>query len=309
LPVVAITAVLLAAPRADAAITFGQLDDFQGSTTLGWREGAGSPNPPAVVLNGGPGGAGDAFLQNVAIGGFGAGGRQVMFNQAQWAGDYMTAGVTRIEMKLRNLGQTTLSMRVALTSASSTRYGSTDAITLPAGSDWQIATFELSPSALTLLSGNDTVPQLLATVTEVRLLSAASGPSHLGDAIASAVGVDAIRALRLPGDANFDGATNFADLVVLAQHYNRVGGQAWRDGDFNFDGNVAFADLVLLAQNYNRTSAMAPVAVNAGDVGGAAFQHDWALARALVPEPSLALLSAGGLTAAAQRRRRRSRDG
>jgi hypothetical protein len=41
-------------------------------------------------------------------------------------------------------------------------------------------------------------------------------------------------------------------------------GKTWSQGDFNSDGNVNFADLVILAQNYNRSlpaAAAAPLTV------------------------------------------------
>jgi autotransporter-associated beta strand protein len=62
------------------------------------------------------------------------------------------------------------------------------------------------------------------------------------------------------GDANLDGIVNFADLLVVAQNFNRTldtHGNAidWADGDFNYDGKVNFADLLLVAQNFNKRLA------------------------------------------------------
>lgn len=58
------------------------------------------------------------------------------------------------------------------------------------------------------------------------------------------------------GDFNYDGTTNFSDLVTLAQHYNQTSGATFATGDANYDGTVGFADLVLLAQNYNQSIAL-----------------------------------------------------
>ena len=55
----------------------------------------------------------------------------------------------------------------------------------------------------------------------------------------------------LTGDANDDGAVNFQDLLILAQHYNKPGGLA--EGDFNDDGAIGFDDLLILAQHYGQT--------------------------------------------------------
>jgi hypothetical protein len=84
---------------------------------------------------------------------------------------------------------------------------------------------------------------------------------------------------QLPGDANLDGRVDFADLVVLAQHYN-ARTDLWSEGDFTGDGNVDFADLVQLAQNYG--SPAPPLAVSAISE---AYASDVARAFASVPEP------------------------
>jgi hypothetical protein len=100
------------------------------------------------------------------------------------------------------------------------------------------------------------------------------------------------------GDANIDGAVNFADLVLLAQNYNSVTSR-WFKGDFDYSGVTNFADLVSLAQNYNQGTAGV-----VGDVSafGGGFAADWALAQTLVPEPTS--LAAVGLLGAMLRRRR-----
>src|SRR5438067_12183308 len=84
---------------------------------------------------------------------------------------------------------------------------------------------------------------------------------------------------QLPGDATFDGKVDFADLVVVAQHYNTPPGTAiWADGDFNGDGNVDFADLVSLAQHYSGAAGI-PIAGAAP-----AFDADAKVAFDSVPE-------------------------
>jgi hypothetical protein len=81
------------------------------------------------------------------------------------------------------------------------------------------------------------------------------------------------------GDANGDRTVSFADLVVVAQHYN-TGGASWATGDFDGNGSVGFTDLVLLAQNYAPAGASSPSF-------SPAFEADWRLAS--VPEPSAPL--------------------
>jgi len=40
--------------------------------------------------------------------------------------------------------------------------------------------------------------------------------------------------------------------LVVAQNYNKTG-ETWSQGDFNYDGVVNFADLLIVAQQYNKT--------------------------------------------------------
>jgi hypothetical protein len=81
------------------------------------------------------------------------------------------------------------------------------------------------------------------------------------------------------GDADFDGAVDFADLLTLAQNYGAASGKWWADGDFDFDGSVGFSDLLALAQNYQADN----------------LSEKWAHARALVPEPTALVLLGGGV--------------
>ena len=100
---------------------------------------------------------------------------------------------------------------------------------------------------------------------------------------------DALGTLLKDGDTDFNGSTNFNDLLTLAKHYT-LSTDRWSDGDFNLDGVVNFDDLLGLARNYDTT-------------GGStasfdpAFAADWTLARGLAPEPTalLALTAAGTL--------------
>jgi hypothetical protein len=53
-----------------------------------------------------------------------------------------------------------------------------------------------------------------------------------------------------PGDANTDGAMDFADFVTVSNHYGQFGG--WSEGDFNGDQRVNFADFVALSNHYGQ---------------------------------------------------------
>jgi hypothetical protein len=115
--------------------------------------------------------------------------------------------------------------------------------------------------------------------------------------------VDVLVAHTKYGDANLDGAVDFADLVLLAQNYNQPSNRFWANGDFTYDGAVNFADLTKLAQNYN--SRMPADAIPGAS---AAFSSDVERAFATVPEPATHwLLAAVAATSMARRRRRSSR--
>jgi hypothetical protein len=284
----------LAVARADAAVTFGQLDTFQDGTTMGWVQGVASPAQPVNVPTGGPGGEGDRFLQNVSTGEFGPGGKQIVFNQQQWAGDYNAARVTRIDASVANLGAAPLYLRVALSSGSGDRFGSRAAVELPPDGAWRRVSFDLTADALAQIGGANGLASTLSNVVTLRLLSAQGGPSFTGDDVVGTLGVDDIRALRLPGDANFDGRVDSADLLVARRHLgNRAASVTWAEGDFNFDGRVSAADFILLRRNFG-TSIPTP-----------ALAAAQALASAPLPEPGSASVVALAATAVLLRRRRR----
>ncbi len=88
------------------AVILGQIDDFNDNTTQNWQRGN--------VALGGPGGALDPFLQLTADGSIGPNGKLVTFNQAQWSGDYTSAGVGSLFMFLNNNGAADLFVRIAI---------------------------------------------------------------------------------------------------------------------------------------------------------------------------------------------------
>jgi len=57
----------------------------------------------------------------------------------------------------------------------------------------------------------------------------------------------------LPADFNDNGKVDFADLLILAQHYGTKTGAVHATGDANGDGAVNFDDVLILAQEYGQT--------------------------------------------------------
>lgn len=191
----AIGVIALAAPA--SAITSGQIDDFQDGTTQGWGTPAINPNPPVVVADVGPAGAGDDSLQITSTGGIGAGSRLIAMNTTQWTGDYTAAGVTMVVADVNNIGATSLSLRLAFDGAGG-QFSSTLPVSLAPGSGWEMAAFPIEAADLTSVGGTD-VGATLANATELRILSAAS-PAFIGDAIAAQLLVDNLVAVPEPSE-------------------------------------------------------------------------------------------------------------
>ncbi len=175
------------------AIEPNQWDNFQDGTTQGWGSGAQNPNPPMVMPDGGPGGNGDAYLHVMSNGGIGAGGKLITFNTLQWAGNYISAGVTVVSMYMKNFSNENLSMRIVVQGPGGS-FWSVNAIMLLPQSDWQIVQFSLLPTDLT---GGSDLNATLSGVTQFRILHSVAG-SSAGDIIAADLGIDNITAAENP---------------------------------------------------------------------------------------------------------------
>jgi len=242
---------LLAAPAAAPAVECGQSDDFEDGTTQGWEEGAFSPNPPTNVPNGGPGGAGDNYLRNVSSGGHGPGSKMVMYNLTQWIGDYLSAGVTRVEADVANFGATPLAVRVGV-EGTLTRFVSTDGAAIPADGQWYHVVFDLSASGMTLTLGTETLTTVLSNVEQFRILSSAD-PAWEGDAIVGTMGVDNITAV-VTGDCDADGDVDLDNAATFSTCLSGPdAGLAPGCGCVNFDcdDDVDLRDFQDLQLNYS----------------------------------------------------------
>ncbi len=247
--VILITVVGTFLSRPAVAITVGQVDDFEDGTVMGWVEGPTSPNPTTNVSTGGPAGDGDAYLENISSGGFGAGGRQVMFNSAQWDGDYLSQGVALITADMANFGQGSLAMRIAfgqgLAAQTATWYVSQQAIDVPADGQWHSVEFGLSEADLTCVNGacdSTSLVDVLSDVATVRIVAATS-PDFQGDRISAILGVDNITAmgLMLLGDVNLDEVVNGLDVDPFVDVL--LNGPFQAEADMNEDAVVNGLDV------------------------------------------------------------------
>jgi hypothetical protein len=202
---IAVIVVATAIGSTASAVSVGQVDTFSGSNE-GWFIGGGqfAPTPLPVQPTGGPSGAGDAYLSIESTGGSGPGSRMVANNAGQWTGNYITAGVTAIEMDLRNWGQTDLTVRLLFedpAGAPPVNIATTDGEPLPVGGDWTRVRFAIAPGDLTAIQGDATAA--LSGATFFRLFHnpapAFPGPVLGGPpAIVGVLGVDNISAVPEP---------------------------------------------------------------------------------------------------------------
>lgn len=190
------------APGLAWGLSIGQRDTFQDGSTNGWSVSLldiSNPSPPVNIPTGGPGGAGDGFLQITAVGGASSGNQLSAINVRQWTGDYIAAGITTIRMDLRNFGPDDLSLRLLLSdtiggSATNAAF-STVALLLPAEGDWVTGLFPISPSDLT--PGAGSVAAALQHVVELQLYHSV-GATLPGASATATLGVDNITATPEP---------------------------------------------------------------------------------------------------------------
>ena len=172
------------------AVTAGQIDDFEDGTTQNWEQGETLPDSPRNVGSGGPGGAGDSYLQD-ASDGVEEGGRLVMFNEEQWADEYTSAGVEVIALEMINEGSNPLTMRLAI-DGDGGQFSTISEVALPVGSGWQTAYFDVRPDNWVSVGGSS-ITATLSNADTLRLLHNAD-PDWRGTDIVATIGVDNITA-------------------------------------------------------------------------------------------------------------------
>jgi hypothetical protein len=181
--------VLVVFSQAALAVSGGQTDDFEGGTTQGWG------NVTSNVPGGGPAGPNDNYLQVDSSGSGGSGGRLLTFNASQWAGSFST--IQTIEADFKNDSDGARPMRLGLRQSNSVSttpgYVSTDSVNVPNDGLWHHVTFSIDSSSLTALNSPAPLATFLASVGEMRFVSAASA-ALIGDAVTGPIGIDNITA-------------------------------------------------------------------------------------------------------------------
>jgi hypothetical protein len=272
---------LLTASKA-SAITLGQVDDFQSGGVANW----GGPQM-SNIANAGPGGMGDNALEVQPDNRF------VFFNEMQWRGDYIAAGVTRISMDVQHSNAFNLELRIAISRAVRPQsqgggdvYITNYSVSVPNDAQWHHLEFDVTPS--------DFVPGLL---------NSSPGPGGAAGALAD---VAHMRILHRPidgGGDDFDIKGEFATGSMRIDNVRAEAASAPQDADFDDDGDVDGNDFLIWQRGLGAGTNMTGDADGDGMVNGADLDV-WeaqfggapiATATAAIPEPGAAAIALAGM--------------
>lgn len=193
-----------------AQVSAGQVDDFEDGTVQNWIIGITGPLSPINVATGGPAGVDDNFLEYTSTGGNGAGSRMAIFNSfQQWSNDFIAENIVEIQFDAEVLTND-LHLRLAFQGPNGTRMISTNPIIVAAGSGWNSVALPLGVNDFTVQSGPNTVAEVLASVSTMRIISVREEniDSWRGEVIAATLRVDNITASTTLSRKDFDNKTN-----------------------------------------------------------------------------------------------------
>jgi hypothetical protein len=120
-------------------------------------------------------------------------------NQAQWTGDYGSAGVTALRFSLNNTGPDPVALRISLFGPGGT-FTTTNEALLASGSGWLTVDFTIDEASLTRTSGSGTLAQTLAGVTGLLLRHDGDpiSPSGQQNPVTATLGIDDVTAVPEP---------------------------------------------------------------------------------------------------------------
>ena len=155
---------------------------------------------------------GDNYLENVASG-FGAGGRMTMFNQSQWQGDLVAAGITEIRahVKVETTSESALTLRVGFQSLAQLGlqqgYVSLVPVVVQNDGNWYEVVFPITSDDLVAIGSLLTYNQTMTDVGHFRIYHATNVAWQHFTEIAATMGVDNITGNVGPVDDFEDGTT------------------------------------------------------------------------------------------------------
>lgn len=216
------TLAALLATGSASAVTLFQIDDFNNGTA-GWVEGNPSPNPPIAT---GLGTDGSPFLRNDSSGGGGPGSRMAMFNDLQWTGDYIGAGINGIRLEAGTFGPDIINLRLGFNGAGG--WFTTAAVPIinndPLDPEWQSLFFSILPGDLThVAQGNGSYAATMGNVTRMEIFSGGNslgaGSLIRGESINASLLLDQIQAVPEPSSIVF---FMVAACMAIARRKRRI---------------------------------------------------------------------------------------
>lgn len=228
---------------ANSQITLNQIDNFEGFTTSNWTKST-TTIPNENIWTGGPAGQDDNFLRVQSNGGTTSSGKLVTFNNAQWKGNYITAGVTYISMDVRNSGTSVITLRLAFQNIAWTndpKWSSINPIAVVPGQGWNTIIFPVTANALTKLGHTNSYSGDFNNINELRILHD-DAPGWDGDAIEAVLDIDNIQA-RDNNLAVIDLELLRNDIKLFpnpATHFIKIGGLVEPTGFhiYDFSGRI-----------------------------------------------------------------------
>lgn len=151
------------------AVTLNSPETFENGGTGQWSGGVSFSN----VMDAPSGGGTRALEVSTST-------RLALYNQTtDYAGDFLTAGVTGVRVWMRNPGNLPLSMRLVLHSGNQVdRWTSSSALTLAAGSDWTLHTFSVASSDLLHVQGSQSYAESMGDVWRVMFRHDVTGSAN-----------------------------------------------------------------------------------------------------------------------------------
>lgn len=189
-----------ASAGASGSVVNGQVDAFD-ADVMGWTSSFGSPTS-SWIAGGGPGGAGDAYMQIASTGATGGpGSRLGAWNDNRWSGDFSGQGVSSIRMDIAGFEGDATELRLMFISNSGSTFTSTLTQAVTSDGAWRTYTFDISESAMSLVSGSVGYAESFSDIWRMWIRHQPGDPAASGGAPAYAgrIGVDNIRAVPAPG--------------------------------------------------------------------------------------------------------------
>jgi hypothetical protein len=254
------------------AIALGQVDDFEGGTTMGWHG-----NQAFHVPDIGPLGVGDDALRVDSFQ------RMVVRSDfvpfvtpavpTQWTCDYLAAGVTYITMDVRNPNEFDMQLFLGVaddtlsTAGAGASYITDYFFLIPADDVWHTVEFSIAPDDFVPSAGNTEAPPagaapVLSNVYQLRIFHSTFPGEFRGDETIGHFLLDNITASGpvVAEDADFDGDDDVDGADFLTWQQGLGVGTTLAAGDANASGSVTAADLAIWQAQFGTTSAVSPAA-------------------------------------------------